>query len=88
MRGTGFGLCQVVVVAWILSWVDARVRAEGSAELDAADTDAFLAHDQAVDASTVAFVDILDGDLEKICYRGNDGALQVFRPGCDVPEME
>ena len=58
------------------------VRAEGSAEFDAADSliPMSLAHDQAVDTNTVAYVDILDGANEKICYRGDASALGISRP--------
>lgn len=58
------------------------VRAEGSAEFDVADALIPMSrpHDQAVDTGTVAYVDILDADNEKICYRGDSSALGVFRP--------
>lgn len=64
----------------VLSLWSQVVHAEGSAEFDVADTAMFEPHDQAVYTATVAYVDILDGGNEKICYRGNGQALQVFRP--------
>lgn len=54
--------------------------AEGSAELDIADTPSNDANDQAVDGSTVLHVDIVDAANEKLCYRGNNTNLDIYRP--------
>jgi large repetitive protein len=68
----------VVSLLWSLSQL---VLAEGSAEFDAAETGmTFNKNDQAVSLGTVAYVDILDGANEKICYRGNGTPLGVYRP--------
>ncbi|HKU44607.1 MAG TPA: hypothetical protein VJR89_40885, partial [Polyangiales bacterium] len=54
------------------------VVAEGSADLDAADTLPGSANDQALTQTTTLYVD-LNGTTEQICWRGN-GSLQIYQP--------
>jgi outer membrane protein OmpA-like peptidoglycan-associated protein len=72
----------VLSLTCVLCSLSQLVHAEGSAEFDVADGLIMMSrtHDQAVDTGTVAYVDILDGSNEKICYKGDGSALSVFRP--------
>jgi hypothetical protein len=79
----------VVVLALIGMAGTSRVRAEGSAELDARDNLAdHDEHDQVLQEDTPLQVDILNpgGDPERICWDGK-GNLAVFLPG-DEPEAD
>lgn len=70
----------MLAVPLVLVWLSARALAEGSSEFDIADTSGSNTNDQAVNTATVLYVDILDGNDEKICYRGNSTSLVVYRP--------
>ena len=71
--------CSLLLCA-LLCFAPHVARAEGSAELDLTDSPTNEAHDQAFDADTLLYVDILDGANEKVCYRGNNTNLDVYRP--------